>query len=133
MIVKSGREFIVNNGLINHLGNLKVYLGNKKDMITTDDSLTVTNNDGKIVDNPYRDILNVDSDHIEIIEINPLDITVKIDKYPLESEQLSEISSISFTIKKDGDASECLLSRVTFPARKVNTSTSLSFEYHLYF
>ena len=131
MIVKEGREYIVNNGLKDiDNSNISIYFGTNEN-ITTENMIFDTADNQKKVNISDSTKYKYTKD-IEINKNNLLDITFNInDVNPtnLGSENELKISSMLLVIND-----ETLLSRVVFPTRTLNgNTTALNFEYHLYF
>ena len=131
MIVKEGREYIVNNGLKDiDNSNISIYFGTNEN-ITTENMIFNTTDKEKEV-NISDSTKYKYTGPIEINKDSLLDITFNINNVNptnLGSESELKISSMLLVINN-----ETLLSRVVFPTRTLNGSTTaLNFEYHLYF
>ena len=128
MIVKEGREYIVNNGITKSLSKIKVYFDNDQNITTEDRTFDVSSFPLIFPENSTNP-LTIDS-------TNPLDIKFTISNVKktnlISTGDSISISSLMLVIKDDGK--NILLSRVVFPTRTlIGDTIALNFEYHLYF
>ena len=148
MIVKEGREYIVKNGLDNSLNKIKVYFDNDPTITTEDRKIDLEKSYYKYNNSP---MMNKDEENTSY----PLDIKFIINEVNVENLKIisykakeggkigktentiatgSSISISSLMLVIEDGGKNILLSRVVFPTRTLNgTTTALNFEYHLYF
>ena len=129
MIVKEGREYIVNNGIMKSLSKIKVYFDNDQNITIEGRTFDANNSFPLIFPENSTNPLTIDS-------TKPLDIKFTISNVKktnlISTGDSISISSLMLVIEDDGK--NILLSRVVFPTRTlIGDTTALNFEYHLYF